>query len=76
MRMAKKTDHLENFFEDGPLPASLSLFRLFCIFILELVDKILPMTGFELPISGVRSDSSTNLATTTAHLEEVCCSRS
>ena len=35
-------------------------FRLFCILIPQLVDKILPMTGFEPRISGVRSNRSTN----------------
>ena len=39
-------------------------FCLFCILIVKLVDKILPMTGFELRISGVGSDRST---TTTTH---------
>ena len=32
----------------------------------QLVDKILPMLGFEPQISGVGSDCSTNWATTTA----------
>ena len=39
-------------------------FCLFCILIVKLVDKILPMTGFEPWICGVGSDCST---TTTAH---------
>ena len=34
----------------------------------NVVDEILPMRGFEPRISGVRSDHSTNWATTTAHL--------
>ena len=43
---------------------SLPLFLYFClIYIIQLTDKVLPMLGFELRISGVRSDRS---ATTTA----------
>ena len=44
------------------------IFCLFCILIVQLVDKILPMTGFEQRISGVGCDRSTNRATTSAHL--------
>ena len=35
-------------------------FCLICILIVQLVDKILPMTGFKPWISGVGSDRSTN----------------
>ena len=43
------------------------LFLYFCLFcLLHLVDKISPMSGFELQISGVGSNHSTNWATTTA----------
>ena len=44
------------------------LFLYFCLFSLnaQLVDKILPMLGFKLRISGVWSIRSTNWATTTA----------
>ena len=41
-------------------------FFIFVISIVQLVDKILLMTGFELRISGVGCDCSTNWATTTA----------
>ena len=44
------------------------LFLYFClIYIIQLTDKVLPMLGFELRISGVRSDRS---ATTNA-LEKI-----
>ena len=49
----------ENFFKDGPFPASFSLFLSFQ-FNLQLVEKTLLMLGFELQISGVGSDRSTN----------------
>ena len=51
-----------SFFKGGPFPASFSLF----LYFLQLVDKILPMLGFELRISGIGCDRSTNRATTTA----------
>ena len=38
----------------------------FVFLIVQLVDKILPMSGFKLGISGVRSNRSTNRATATA----------
>ena len=41
-------------------------FFIFVFSIVQLIDKILPMSGFELQISGVRSNRSTNWATTTA----------
>ena len=42
------------------------LFLYFCVFsIVQLVDKILLMSGFEPQISGVGSNRSTNWATTT-----------
>ena len=46
------------------------LFLYLCLFFLnvQLVDKILPMLGFEPQISGVGSNCSTNWATTIAHL--------
>ena len=40
-------------------------FHLFSIFNVQLVDKILPMTGFKLRIFGVGSERSANWATTT-----------
>ena len=54
------SEHLEN---------RLSLARIE-VFLKKMVDSKLNllMTGFELRISGVRSDSSTKLATTTALL--------
>ena len=43
------------------------LFLLICVFsIVQMEDKILPMSGFELRISGDGSDRSTSLATATA----------
>ena len=45
-----------------PFPTSFSLFLIFSI--VQLVDKISPMKGFELRISGVGSDHSTNWAPT------------
>ena len=53
--------------------AILGIFFFIFVFSIEqlvdkLVDKILPMTGFEPWISGVRSDHCTNRATTNAHL--------
>ena len=50
----------EYFFKDGPFLASFSLFCSSLYLIVQLVDKILPMTGFEPPTSGVGSDHSTN----------------
>ena len=50
------------------------LFLYFClyqIFIIQLEDKIFPMTGFELRISGVGSDRSTNCATTIAQVDHL-----
>ena len=47
------------------------LYLYFCLFytlIVQLVDKILQMTGIEPQISGVGSDHSTNWATTTAQI--------
>ena len=42
-------------------------FRLFnTIDIKQMFDKSLPMSGFELRISSIRGDRSTNWATTTA----------
>ena len=35
-------------------------FRLFCILIVQVVDEILPLIRFEVRISGVGSDCSTN----------------
>ena len=53
------------FFKDVPFPA---FFLYFCFFYLNgrLVGKILPLLGFEPRIYDVRSDWSTNWATTTA----------
>ena len=59
----------ENYFLDGPFQASFYLF--FVISIVQLVDEILPMSGFELQISSVISDRSTNWATTTAQEENM-----
>ena len=42
-------------------------FLIFVLSIVRLVDKILPMSGFEPQISGVRSNHSTNWATTNNH---------
>ena len=44
-------------------------FRLF--YIIQLTDKFLPMLGFELRISGVRSNRSANCATTTAQCDSL-----
>ena len=49
------------------------LFLYFCIFgifVVQLVDNILPITGFKLRISGIGSNRSANWATTTALCEE------
>ena len=51
------------FFKDGPL--------FYKQFVENLIDKILLMTGFEPRISVVRSDHSTNWATTSAQLDEL-----
>ena len=40
---------------------------LFFFFSYFFIDKILPMTGFEPPTSGIGSNCSTDCATTTAH---------
>ena len=56
---------LFQFFKDGPFRA---FFFIFVFSFVLLVDKILPMSEFERQISGVVSDCSTNLATTTALL--------
>ena len=45
------------------------LFHYFCLSILQFIDKISPMSGFELWISGFISDRTTNSATTTAQCE-------
>ena len=43
------------------------LFLYFYLFYdIQLIDKFLPLLGFKLQISGVRSDGSANCATTTA----------
>ena len=54
--------------KDGPFPASFSLFLSFFYLNVQLVDKILPILGFEPRISGVVSHCSTNWATTTAQV--------
>ena len=54
------------FFSDGPFPASFSLFLSFLLLIVLLVDKILPMLGFQPRISGVGCNLSANQANTTA----------
>ena len=56
------------FFKDRPFPASFLYFRIFCILIARLVEKILPITGFKLWISGVGSNHSTNWATPMPHV--------
>ena len=43
---------------NGPFPAS--FFFIFVFFIVQLVDKILPMSEFEPQISGVGSNLSAN----------------
>ena len=55
-----KSDYSNSFFKDGRSRSVFLYFRLFCIFIVQLVDKISPMVGFEPRICGVRSDRSTN----------------
>ena len=57
-------DDPQSIFKDGPFPAS---FFIFVVSNVQLVDKILPMSGFELRIFGAGSGRSTNCATTTAH---------
>ena len=54
------------------------LFLYFCLFNKHTVDSkqiiiicFLPMTGFELPISDIRSDRSANSATTTATIQHI-----
>ena len=59
-------------FKNGPFPVSFSLFASF-LFKLQLVDKTLPVLGFEPQISGVGSDHSTNWA---AIITEVWCLQS
>ena len=47
------------FFKDGPFPDS-SSFSFHLVFIVQLVVKILLVSGFELRISDVLNDCSTN----------------
>ena len=49
----------QSFFKTGHSRHLFLYFRLFYINV-QLVDKVLPMLGFELRISGVGSNSSTN----------------
>ena len=63
--------NLINFiFLNGPFPASFSLFSSFQYSVDSIqmfdINKFLPMTGFEPRASGIRSDRSTNWATTTS----------
>ena len=58
------------FYKDGPFPASFSLFSSFLV--LQLVATILPMSGFELQISSVWRDCSTNWVTTTTQYSQTC----
>ena len=60
------------FFKDRPCPASFSLFLSFLL-VDKLVDKTMPITGFELWISGVGSDRSTIRATATATAQKGSC---
>ena len=48
-------DKVKDCLKDGPFPASLSLISSYL-----LEDKLLPISGLKLRISGVRSDHSTN----------------
>ena len=48
-----KSDYSNSFFKDGRSRPVFLYFRLFCIFIVQLVDKISPMVGFEPRICGV-----------------------
>ena len=50
-------------------PLLLYFHLFYCKIAFCMVDKILSMAEFELGISGVRSNRSTNQDTTTAHLE-------
>ena len=59
------------FFKDVPFLPYFSLFLPFHRLNEQLVDKVLPMSGFELRIPGVGSDPSTNWATTTAQVLNV-----
>ena len=69
--MLLRSSFLSFFNKNGPFPASSSLFSSFhytvdCKQMFD-ITKFLPMTGFEPRISGIRSDRSTNWATTTFH---------
>ena len=57
------------FFKMGHSQPLFLNFHLF-YFNVQLVDKILPMLGFKLPISGVGSDYSINWVTTTAQWKD------
>ena len=57
---------LNTFLKYGPFPASFFFIFAFSILIVQLVDKILRLTGFEPRIAGVGSNRSTNWATTIA----------
>ena len=60
---------LDNFFKNGPFSASFSLFFVFSMQLAVNVQyKFLPMSGFKLWTSGIKSDRSTNWATTTPNL--------
>ena len=66
--------HSQFFFKkSGPFPASFYLFRLFnTVDNKQMLNKILPMTGVKPQTSGIKSDRSTNWATTTSRLLPIC----
>ena len=67
-RNVKRWKSIENLFLNGPFPASFYLFYSFQYSWQQtnVLYKCLPMTGFELKISCVRSDRFTNWAKTSS----------
>ena len=65
----------ESFLNNGPFPASFSLFSSFQFTVdskqMFNISKFLPMTKFEPWTSGIGSNHSTNWATTTAHMHRI-----
>ena len=63
------------FIKNGPFPASFSLYSSFQYTVdskqMFIMNKFLPMTGFEPRTSGIGSDHSTNWAKTTAQLTRI-----
>ena len=63
----RRSKLLRAFLKNGPFPSSFFFIFIFSIQLTANVQyKCLPMSGFELRTSGIRSNHSTNWATTTA----------